>query len=444
MAFEEELKQKTITTEQAASLVKSGDTVDYGFGLTQPNAFDEALAAQKERLQDVTVRATLCVKPRQVIEQDLEQQHFQFQNWHFSGYDRKKSEQGLMSYIPFNFGEGPEIYRNNLKSDVLVLRATPMDEQGYFNFGVSNTFAQANCEIAKKIIIETAEQMPVCYGSDNAIHISEVDAVIQGDSEPMFELPSAPITELDKQVAAHIVPLVGDKSCIQIGIGGMPNAVCSALVDSDIKDLGVHTEMFVDGMVDLYNAGKITGKYKQTYHGKIVFTFAIGTQKMYDFLHKNDLCVSIPVDETNLPEKIAENDRVVSINNCLQIDLSGQVASESSGYRQISGTGGQLQFVRGAVASKGGKSFMCLSSRFTDKEGNPASRIVPGLSQGTVVTTPRTDVMYVVTEYGIVNLKGKSVSERALALISIAHPDDRDTLRQQACESRILSKKYWA
>jgi len=443
MLIEEMLEQKTITAAEAASLVKSGDTVDFGFGLTQPNAFDEALASQKERLRDVIVRGTLTVKPRQVIEQDLEQQHFQFQNWHFSGYDRKKSEQGLMSYVPFNFGEGPEIYRNNLSSDVLVLRTAPMDEHGNFNFGVSNTFAKANADITKKIIIETSEHLPVCFGSDNAIHISEVDAVIVGDSAPMFELPSAPISDLDKQVASYIVPLIEDKSCIQIGIGGMPNAVCSALVDSDIKDLGIHTEMFVDGMVDLYKAGKITGKYKQTYHGKIVYTFAIGTKKMYDFIHKNDLCVSIPVDETNLPEKIAENDRVVSINNCLQIDLSGQVASESSGYRHISGTGGQLQFVRGAVSSKGGKSFMCLSSRFTDKQGKPHSRIVPGISPGTVVTTPRSDVMYVVTEHGIVNLKGKSISERALALISIAHPDDRAMLHQQACENKILSKKYW-
>jgi acyl-CoA hydrolase len=443
VSFQNLLLEKTISSNKAADFVNSGDTVDYGFGLTQPNTFDSALAAQKEQLQDVIVRGTLSVKPRQVIEQDPNQKHFQFLNWHFSGYDRKKSEQGLISYVPFNFGEGPGIYRNNLKSDVLVLRTAPMDEKGYFNFGVSNTFAQANREIAKKIIIETAEHLPVCYGTDNEIHISEVDAVIQGDSDPMFELPSAPITAIDKKVAAHIVPLIEDKSCIQIGIGGMPNAVCSALVESDIKDLGIHTEMFVDGMVDLFHAGKITGKYKQTYHEKIVFTFAIGTQKMYDFIHKNDLCVSIPVDETNLPEKIAENDRVVSINNCVQIDLSGQVASESNGYRQISGTGGQLQFVRGAVSSKGGKSFMCLSSRFTNISGDSVSRIVPGIAPGTVVTTPRTDVMYVVTEYGIVNLKGKSVSDRALALISIAHPDDRDTLHQQACENGILSKKYW-
>ncbi|ORU90713.1 MAG: 4-hydroxybutyrate CoA-transferase [Cycloclasticus sp. symbiont of Poecilosclerida sp. M] len=443
MSNQQLLQQKIKNADEVASLVNSGDTVDYGFGLTQPDLFDEALAAQKDRLTDVIVRATMTVKPRRVIEDDQEQAHFEFQGWHFSGYDRKKSEQGLASYIPFNFGEGPEIYRNNLKSDMLVLKTSPMDEHGYFNFGVSNTFARASCDVAKKIVVETSNHMPVCYGTDNAIHISEIDAVIEGDNAPLFELPSAPIGEIDKKVASFIVPLIEDRSCIQIGIGGMPNAVCSALVDSDIKDLGIHTEMFVDGMVDLYEAGKVSGKYKQTHHGKIVYTFALGSKKMYEFIHKNELCVSIPVDDTNLPENIAANDKVVSINNCLQVDLTGQVASESNGYRHISGTGGQLQFVRGAVASKGGKSFMCLSSRFIDKKGNPVSRIVPGVTPGTVITTPRTDIMYVVTEYGVVNLKGKSVSERALSLISIAHPDDREQLHQQACENKILSKKHW-
>lgn len=443
MPTQKMLKQKIMSASEAANLVKSGDIVDYGFGLTQPDLFDIALSEQKERLRDVVVRGTLSVKPRQVIECDPDQRHFQFQNWHFSGYDRKKSELGLISYVPFNFGEGPEIYRKYLDVDMVVLKTAPMDKHGYFNFGVSNTFARACCDVAKKIVIETSTQIPVCYGTENSVHISEVEAVIEGDNAPLFELPSAPISDIDRQVAELIVPMIEDRSCLQIGIGGMPNAVCSALATSNIKDLGIHTEMFVDGMVDLVEAGKVTGQYKQTYRGEIVYTFALGSQRMYDFLDGNEICVSIPVDETNLPTKIAQNRNVVSINNCLQIDLSGQVASESSGYRHISGTGGQLQFVRGAVASEGGKSFMCLSSRFIDKQGNPVSRIVPGVAPGTVTTTPRSDVMYVVTEQGIVNLKGKSTTERALALISIAHPDDRDMLMKQAAESRIISRRYW-
>ena len=443
MPVQKMLKQKMVSVTEAVALVNSGDTVDYGFGLTQSNEFDSELASQKDRLNDVIIRGTLSTAARQVIENDPEQKHFEYQNWHFSGYDRKKSEQGGMSYIPFNFGEGPAIYRQYLKTDVLVLRTSPMDEHGYFNFGISNTFGRACCDIAKKIVIEVSEVMPVCYGNQNSVHITEVDAVFQGDNAPLFELPSGSISDVDRQVADFIVPLIEDRSCLQIGIGGMPNAVCSALAHSDIKDLGIHTEMFVDGMVDLVEKGKVTGEYKQTYPGEIVYTFALGSKRMYDFINKNEMCVSIPVDETNLPGKIAQNDNVISINNCLQVDLTGQVASESSGYRQISGTGGQLQFVRGAVASKGGKSFMCLSSRFVDKEGVSHSRIVPGLDEGTVVTTPRTDTMYVVTEFGIVNLKGKSISERALALISIAHPDDRENLLQQARDNRIISRRYW-
>lgn len=432
-----------MSAADAAKMVKSGDWVDYGFGATQPDLFDAALAEQKDRFRDVIVRGTLSVKPRQVIECDPEQKHFQFQNWHFSGYDRKKAEQGLMSYVPFNFGEGPEIYRKYLDVDVVVLKTTPMDKHGYFNFGISNTFARATCDKAKIIIVETSTQIPHCYGSENCVHITEVDAVVEGDNAPLFELPNAPIGDIDRTVAEQIVPLIEDRSCLQIGIGGMPNAVCSALAQSDIKDLGIHTEMFVDGMIDLVEAGKVTGQYKQTYRGEITYTFALGTQRTYDFIDANEVCVSLPVDETNLPGKIALNRNVVSINNCLQIDLSGQVASESSGYRHISGTGGQLQFVRGAVASEGGKSFMCLSSRYTDKEGNPVSRIVPGVTPGTVMTTPRTDVMYVVTEHGIVNLKGKSVTDRALSLINIAHPDDRDELTKQARENGIISRRYW-
>lgn len=443
MPLQQLLKEKTCSAGTVASWVNSGDEVDYGMSIQQPDVFDAALAAQKSRLKDVTIRGMLSVVPRQVIECDPEQKHFTFENWHFSAYDRKKFSLGLESYVPFNFGEAPQIYRQYRKVDVVVIKTTAMDAHGFFNFGASNSYTRSICDVAKRIVVETCTEMPLCYSIEGTVHISEVDAVIDGDNKALFELPNAPITDLDRAVAAYIVPLVKDGSCLQIGIGGMPNAVCSALAESDIKDLGIHTEMFVDGMVDLVEAGKVTGWKKQTHRGKVIYTFALGTKRTYDFIHKNDACLSLPVDETNLTQHIAANDNVVSINNCLQIDLSGQVASESSGYRQISGTGGQLQFVRGAVQSKGGLSFMCLSSRYKDADGNPVSRIVPGISPGTVVTTPRSDAMYVVTEYGIVNLKGKSVPNRALALISIAHPDDREALHLQACENKILSKKYW-
>ena len=234
---------------------------------------------------------------------------------------------------------------------------------------------------------------------------------------------------------------IEDGDCIQVGIGAMPNAVCALLLESGVRDLGVHTEMMTDGLADLYKTGRITGARKQLDPGKIVYPFALGSQAMYSTLHRNPDMHCHPVEYTNSPHVIMQNDRVVSIQNTTQIDLQGQAASESDGHRHISGTGGQLQFVRGAYASKGGKTFICLSSTY-DKRGEPRSRIVLDLTQGNVVTTPRSDVMYVVTEYGMVNLKGKSIAERAQALIGIAHPDFREGLERQAHEHRLLPRGF--
>jgi acyl-CoA hydrolase len=222
----------------------------------------------------------------------------------------------------------------------------------------------------------------------------------------------------------------------------MPNAVCTLLCDSSVQNLGIHSEMFVDGMIDLWEAGKVTGACKTLNRYQMVFTFAAGSRRQYDFIHHNPRAHSFPVDYTNLPHHISQNDRVVSVNNTTQIDLQGQAASESSGHRHISGTGGQLQFARGAYASRGGKSFMCLASTY-EKDGRRQSRIVSSLTPGNIVTTPRTDVMYVVTEYGMVNLKGKSVAERAKALIGIAHPDFREALEREARACNIIPKGFF-
>jgi len=229
---------------------------------------------------------------------------------------------------------------------------------------------------------------------------------------------------------------------LQIGIGGMPHAVCTALKDAGLRDLGIHTEMFVDGMVDLIEAGIATGARKQLNPYQAVFTFAGGSRRQYDFIDRNPRAQSFPVDYTNLPANIARNDRVASINNTTQIDLQGQAASESDGFRHLTGTGGQLQFVRGAFASKGGKAFICLASTY-ERRGERRSRITCTLTPGNIVTTPRTDVMYVVTEYGIVNLKGKSVAERAKALISLAHPDFREPLEREAREHCLVPRTFW-
>ena len=301
---------------------------------------------------------------------------------------------------------------------------------------------KAVTERAKILIVETCEAMPYVYGEQESVHASEVDYVIDGGAGSVPEVPNPPVTEVDRRVAERIAAEIEDGSCLQIGIGGMPNAVCSLLKEAGVRDLGVHTEMFVDGMVDLVQAGLITGARKAINPYQMVFTFAAGSRRQYDFIDRNPRAQSYPVDYTNLPEHIVRNERVVSINNTTQIDLQGQAASESAGHRHLTGTGGQLQFVRGAYASRGGKSFICLSSTY-EKRGARKSRIVLDLTPGNVVTTPRTDVMYVVTEYGIVNLKGKSVAERVKALVSLAHPDFRGQLEREARANNLLPKGFW-
>jgi acyl-CoA hydrolase len=265
--------------------------------------------------------------------------------------------------------------------------------------------------------------------------------VLEGDGAPLPQMPSVPGGAVEQAVARLIAAEIEDGACLQIGIGGMPNTVCSMLKDAGVKGLGIHTEMLVDGILDLYEAGLVTGEHKQINRGQMVFTFAGGTQRLYDFVDQNPAAQSFPVDYTNLPDNIARNERVIAINNTTQIDLQGQAASESSGHRHISGTGGQLQFVRGAYASKRGKAFICLSSTY-ERHGRRESRIVSTLTPGNIVTTPRTDVMYVVTEYGCVNLKGLSVPERARALIGLAHPDFREPLEREAREKNLIPRAW--
>ena len=267
------------------------------------------------------------------------------------------------------------------------------------------------------------------------------NAAIEVDC-PLVELAPPPVSDVFRRISEQAAGMVGDGDCLQIGIGGMPNAVCAVLKDAGIRDLGVHTEMFVDGMVDLVEAGVVTGARKALNPYQIVFTFAAGSRRTYDFIDRNPGAQSFPVDYTNLPENIMRNPRVVSINNTTQVDLQGQAASESDGHRHLTGTGGQLQFVRGAYASNGGKAFICLASTY-EKGGQRRSRIVSSPTPGNIVTTPRTDVMYVVTEYGLVNLKGKSVAERAKALISLAHPDFREQLAREAREHKLVPRAFW-
>lgn len=435
-------KASEISADEAAALVKPGMWLDYGAVLAQPDAFDRALGARAQELSDVKIRACLSMRPRAVLEADPDGRHFCWVNLHFSGYDRRKHDAGRSFYMPLNLGEVPDYYRRFIPPvDILVIKTCPIDENGYYNFGPANLWHRAIIEKARLVIVEVTPGMPYCHGEANGVHQSEVDYIIQGDATPMPELPNAPPTEVDRAVGRLIAAEIGDGACLQIGIGGMPNAVCSELLNSGARELGIHTEMLTDGLIDLYKAGRVTNARKKLNAGKIALTFALGSKSLYDALDHNRDIACLPVDQTNLPHMIMQNDNVVAINNTTQIDLQGQAASESDGLRHISGTGGQLQFVRGAYASAGGKSFICLSSTY-DKKGARKSRIVLSLTHGNIVTTPRSDMMYVVTEYGIVNLKGKSVPERAKALISIAHPDFREELERQAYEHRIIPRGF--
>jgi acyl-CoA hydrolase len=434
---------KSVTAEAAAALVRSGDWVDYGTNVGQPDLFDRALGARASELRGVKIRSCLTLRPRAVLEADPEGEHFSWLSWHFSGYDRGQHDTGRCNYVPMNFGEAPDYYRRFVDPiDVVCIKTTPMDEHGFFNFGGAVTYHKALAERAKVLVVETSEAMPYLYGGEESVHASEVDYVIEGSDEPLPELTNPVPTEVDRKVASLIAAEIEDGACLQIGIGGMPNAVCASLKDTGVRDLGIHTEMFVDGMIELIEGGLVTGARKKLNPFQSTFTFALGSRRAYDFIHRNPRVQSFPVDYTNLPHHIMQNDRVVSINNTTQIDLQGQAASESDGHRHLTGTGGQLQFVRGAYASRGGKSFICLSSTY-EKRGARRSRIVSSLTHGNVVTTPRTDVMYVVTEYGLVNLKGKSVAERAKALIGIAHPDFRESLEREAREKNLIPKGFF-
>jgi acyl-CoA hydrolase len=351
-------------------------------------------------------------------------------------------DRGRCHHIPMNFGEAPDYYRRFVDVDVAIIKTAPMDEHGYFNFGGSVTYHKALTEKARALIVETNASMPYVFGVEAGVHISEVDYVIDGGSGALPELKNPPAGPLEQKIAGLIAPEIEDRSCLQIGIGAMPNAVCELLVDSPVKELGVHTEMFVDSLMKLSQAGKITGAHKTLDRFQLAYCFAAGSAELYQFLNRNPACCAGPVDYTNLPHRIMQNERVVAICNAAQIDLTGQACSESAGLRQISGTGGQLQFIRGAYASPGGKAFLCMSSAY-ERDGRRESRIVARIADSNIVTTPRTDVMYVVTEYGITNLKGKSVAERARALITLAHPDFRDDLERSAREYGFLPRGFF-
>ena len=396
MDFNEIYKQKLTTADEAVKVIRSGDWIYYGWCTGTVDALDKALA--KPELSDINIRGGILMKEPEIFKLEDAASHFTWNSWHSSGIERKAVAKGFCFYSPIKYSELPGYYRNSQTPPrVAMFQAAPMDAHGYFNFGPNASHMAACCEVADIIIVEVNKNMPRCLGGfENGIHISNVDMIVEGDNPAILETGApAPTTEVDEAVAKYIVDEIPDGACLQLGIGGMPNAVGSLIAQSDLKDLGVHTEMYVDAFVDIAKAGKITGLKKSRDKGRQVYAFGSGTKKLYDYLDENPECMSAPVNYTNDMSVIASIDNFISINNAVDIDLFGQINAESAGT------------------------------------------IKPTLPNGSIVTDTRANINYFVTEYGIVNLKGLSSWQRAEALISVAHPDFRDQLIAEAEKMHI-------
>jgi Acetyl-CoA hydrolase len=438
---QEEYAHKLITAREAAALVKSGDWLDYSLSCGQPIEIDKALALRAPELRNVKVRSAVSLRMPEIMKGDDAGEHFKWHSLHLSNIDRQVIDKGWGSYIPIRLSETPRYYRENIDPiDISIFQVCPMDVHGYFSLGPQITWLMAALENSKMIIFEVNQNMPRTLGGyDDKLHISQIDYVVAGPNSPIITVPPAEPGEVENKIALYIVNEIPDGANLQLGIGGMPNAVGSIIAQSDLRDLGVHTELYVDALLKITEAGKINGRKKSIDRGVQVYCFAFGSEELYKFLDNNPECAAYPGDYTNDPYIIGQLDKFMSINNAIEVDLFGQVCSESDGTRQISGNGGQADFVMGAYRSKGGKSFICLASTY-EKEGQLRSRINPILKPGAVITSNRTTTHFVVTEYGIINLKGKSTWERAEALVSIAHPRFRDQLVKDAEELRIWTK----
>lgn len=433
----QEYKEKLTTPERAVQIVESGQWVDYATSLGFPTLLDEALAKRRDELHDVKIRGNLLFGPIQAVECDPSREHFYYNSWHCSDYERKLCDRGLCNYIPMVFRNVGLYYRHFLDVDVAMIAVTPMDKHGYFNLSCSTGVAKEILDKANVVIVEINENLPwINGGFDEVIHISEVDYIVEGEHGPLTEVPLEATKETDIKIAEHIFPYIPQGATLQLGIGAIPGAIGRMMVESDLKDLGMHTELCSDAYVDLYESGKLTNRKKTLHRGKGITGIAFGTKRLYDWVDHNPGVMIAPLEYVNDPETIACLDDMISINSCISVDLYGQICAETAGLRHISGTGGQLDYVTGTAMAHGGKSFICMSSTFTDKEGNLKSCILPQF-KGDIVTSPRSQAHFIVTEYGCVNLAGRSTWERTERLINIAHPDFREELIQAAEAQKI-------
>ncbi len=435
-----EYQSKYVTPEVAAKAVQSGDWVDYGFGAGFPELMDKALAGRKGELRDVKIRGGLVIRPRmEVVEQDVEQESFTYYSWHIGDYERKLQSRDLVRFMPAILRSLPYLYRDkHIRCDVAFVPVSRPDEQGYCGLGISNYAWRTIFESARTVIFEINEHYPRLQGVDgsNRVHLSEADYIVEGEHEPLPVRSYREPSETDIQIARLVAELIPDGAVLSLGVGSVPFTVATMLAASDRKDLGCHTGTISDAFMEIYRAGKLTNACKEIDRGYSTWNLAMGSQELYDWLdaepnlfHPGDL------DYVHSVERISRMSNVISINGGVELDLMGQENGESAGTRQLSGIGGQMDFLEGAYRSKGGKGFICLNATQKKKDGTIKSNIVPFIAGGSTVSAPRTMVQYVATEYGIANLPGKSLRERAEAMAAIAHPDFREELLKYAYEN---------
>jgi len=431
-------QNKFVTPEAAALLaVRDGDWVDYGFGAGFPELMDKALAARKGKVRDVKIRGGLVIRPKiEVVEQDPEQISFTYYSWHIGDYERKLQTRGLVKFLPVMLRSLPYLYREkHIHCDVAFVPVSVPDGQGYCGLGISNYAWRTIFESARTVVFEINEHLPQLQGVDGShrVHLSEADYIVEGEHEPLPQRSYREPSETDTQIARLVLDEIPDGAVLSLGVGGVPYTVAKMLAESDRKELGCHTGTISDAFLELWKAGKLTNRRKEVDSGYSTWNLAMGSQELYDWLnaepqlfHPGDL------DYVHSVERISQMSNVISINGGVEVDLMGQENGESAGIRQLSGIGGQLDFLEGAYRSKGGKGFVCLNATHKKKDGTLKSNIVPYIAGGSTVSAPRTMIQYVATEYGIAKLSGKTLRERAEAMVAISHPDFRDELLQYA------------
>ena len=422
-------KAHTMTPEDAVLLIQDRNRVVFGHAVGEPIVFQRTMARLADRFHNVEVAHMVYLGSGEYLQPGMES-HFRHNALFVGAPARRAIAEHRADYTPAFFSDVPRMFRDGtLPVDVFAFTCSPPDERGYVSLGLSCDYGAQAVKSAKKVIAEVNPNMPRTFG-ETFVHVSEIDAFVPS-WEPLPESAPPKISDADRQIGKYIADLVHDGDCLQLGIGAVPDAVCSFLMDK--HDLGLHTEMISDGVLPLLEAGVINGQRKQRDVGKVCVTFLMGTRRLYDYVDNNPMIRMLPVDVCNNPAVISQNDNVVSINSCVEVDLQGQVCAEAIGLRQISGIGGQMDFVRGANLSKGGRSIIALHSTTSDQS---VSKIVSTITTGGPVTTSRCDVNYIVTEYGVAQLRGKTLRERARQLIAIAHPKFRAALAAEY-ESRF-------